>query len=210
MLLLDHWHTKFSKVILLYHKAKCLELLRIDQRIYNILRKVHHAAAVLNTGKAGETAESWISRWVVRSVLRGVKSLQGVGDLRGERGRGVVRTKRLSRVPLRTKKKTSGGDGRARGRTKEPRRKTRGRGCGSLAHGWMRLVATWCARDALEKSNCPPLKQQDWLSRNVPIRNWALCIDDGGITNIPQVTDVTIFSTHLTITTRPVVDQCQL
>lgn len=93
-----------------------------------------------------ETAESWVSRWVVRSVLTRVKSLRGVGDLRGERGRAVVRTKRLSRVPLRRKKKDTKrevdaleGENEESHGEKNERARTR-----LLQNGWMGLLVTWC------------------------------------------------------------------
>lgn len=60
-----------------------------------------------------------------RSITR-VKSLRGVGDLRDERGRAVVRTKRLSRVPLRRKKKTPKGRWTCKGDSEEPREKREG------------------------------------------------------------------------------------
>jgi len=76
---------------------------------------------------------------------RRVKSLRGVGDLRGERGRAVVRTKRLSRVPLRRKKKTPRGRWTREGESEEPRREKNERARTRLLQdGWMGLLATWC------------------------------------------------------------------
>lgn len=65
-----------------------------------------------------------MSLTVSRSITR-VKSLRGVGDLRDERGRAVVRTKRLSRVPLRRKKKTLKGRWTRKGESEESRREKR-------------------------------------------------------------------------------------
>lgn len=111
---------------------------------------MHHAAAARNaTLERRERQRNRESHGEsFDRYSRESKAFGGVGDLRGERGRAVVRTKRLSRVPLRRKKKTltmrGRRGGRAKRRAKSHDEKNERVRTQLLQDGWMGLLAMWC------------------------------------------------------------------